>query len=1126
MRWVYLSRNARDEYAGFLEHKPDPQELRALLGGKGASLSTMTAAGVPVPPAFTITTDASIAYTRTGQFPEGMWEQTLEALKDVEAHTGKGFGDADDPLLLSVRSGARVSMPGLMDCILNIGLNEKTLERLAELSEDEWFPYDAYRRFITMFADAVIGLDRYMFEELLTETKEEENAKRDFEVSLDSMRELVDRYKELFRARTGREFPADPYEQLRLSIKAVFDSWNTPRAIAYRDYNDIPHDWGTGVNVQTMVFGNLGKNSGIGVVFSRDPTTGERHLYGEFLPNAQGEDVVAGTRIPHRISIEGCSEWAQGRGTSERNPSLEELMPEVYAQLLKIVDRLEDHYEDMQDVEFTIERGKLWILGSRSGDRTDRAHARIVLDLYHEGLISPLEAISRVELRHMSSLLRPQLDHTHVEQARSEGEVAHGLGASPGAGSGLLVFDSQKAVDWVGHGKPVILLLTEQSPDDVPGVQVSSGIVTTLGGPTSHAAVVSRALNTPAVIGCKNIQIDRAKQRCIWKELTINEGSEISIDGSTGEVFFRSIPQTEVEWRDSETLTELLTIIIDLIKDNQIPSSKLDLAAFALSIRLSGMGEPFELLDVLDLLRHLPQPSAALLKANPFVELLLFFGSLEACVQEMTSTSDAIQLEKAYEEATDILSKAGNLLAVLTDIQLKKLLEDTLQNLDLVLSECFRGLMPARSDQPLGPRILIVDDEPWHIQGVVEHLRREISAHTVIASSVDEAVRVLSTSCPLDMVISDIMLPAADSALDPSEAGLFVCKKVRDLRGTDIPIVCLTVVTDPKIWHRFQRIGVIHRINKPVLPSEVTKTVKTLLQGQRCPSPELLKQEIKKRRLELKSTDPSRRICALWALSQLSPYDERILAIIRRCTRSDSNKEVRGVAREIVNSIEDGRVQIKEHHSRKLDFPFAEFTEEGFMSAAPSVLFRQLRKALLDCGPFESNSSLSTVFAAPELRPWRHSIPQASSSAARVDALIDFLIGKHRAGNGTNALVLFLRATSDRHDKETECHHRLKEMAERLDRSLRGQRINGTNLTETPLDEALIAEIEGLVREDKLAEALKKLGEFETHRRTATLLASRLRRTQNRERRGTLTRDEADTKYTKIAQAILDLLSK
>ena len=542
-KWVYLSRSAKDALTETLGHEPEMAEMKEILGGKGAGLATMTAADIPVPPAFTITTEACIEYMEEGDFPPGLWEQTLEALADIEEQTGKEFGNPENPLLLSVRSGARVSMPGMMDTVLNLGLNEETLAGLAELTDDEWFAYDAYRRFMTMFSDVVIGLDRMDFEELLTEVKEEEGVKRDFEVSLKGLKELVAAYHELYEEKTGEPFPTDPHEQLRLSIKAVFDSWKIPRAVAYRDYNDIPHDWGTGVNVQTMVFGNMGETSGTGVAFTRNPATGEKKLYGDFLDNAQGEDVVAGIRTPMDIT------------------ELKEFSTEVYDQFIEVTQHLEQFYQDMQDVEFTIERGKLWMLQTRTGKRTAAAAVKIAVDMTHEELIGKETAVMRVRPQDVEQLMHPFFDPDAMTSARDEGKlIAEGLDASPGAATGKAVFDADRAQDWAAEGKEVILVRPETAPDDVPGMLASRGVLTQHGGATSHAAVVARGSNLPCVAGCEDIRVDteRAQFTVPATGRVVKEGDVISIDGGTGEVFWGEIEMLEVTYEEQTDLVELL----------------------------------------------------------------------------------------------------------------------------------------------------------------------------------------------------------------------------------------------------------------------------------------------------------------------------------------------------------------------------------------------------------------------------------------------------------------------------------------------------------------------------------------------------------------------------------------
>jgi pyruvate,orthophosphate dikinase len=543
-KWVYLSKSAKEDLEALLGYQPELLERKIILGGKGAGLAEMTSTGVPVPPSFTITTEACVEYMRTGDFPEGMWEQTLEALAQIEKDTGRTFGDPENPLLVSVRSGGRESMPGMMDTVLNLGLNDETRVGLAGRAGNEWFSYDAYRRFITMFSDIVMDYSREHFEEKLSELKKKEGVRNDPEVSLEGMKALVAKYKEMYEAKFGESFPTDPHKQLELSIKAVFDSWRAPRAVAYRDYNGIPHDWGTAVNVCTMVFGNIGENSGTGVAFSRDPATGEDHMYGEYLKNAQGEDVVAGIRTPKKIA------------------ELKEEMPEIYEQFATIAEQLEKHYEDMQDMEFTVENGELWMLQTRTGKRTAAAAVKIAVDLANEGLITKEEAVMRVKPEEVDQLLHPFFDPEAKIAATEKGDqLAKGLNASPGAGTGIAVFDAERAKALAEEGKAVILVRPETAPDDVPGMLVSKGVLTQHGGMTSHAAVVARGSNLPGVVGCEEIDVNVGRRQFVVKKTgrTISEGDVISIDGGTGEVFVGSIPTLEVEYEKQQDLVTLLS---------------------------------------------------------------------------------------------------------------------------------------------------------------------------------------------------------------------------------------------------------------------------------------------------------------------------------------------------------------------------------------------------------------------------------------------------------------------------------------------------------------------------------------------------------------------------------------
>jgi len=495
--------------------------MRDLLGGKGANLAEMTRLGLPVPSGFTVTTEACTRYYQDGEtiVPE-IVEQIHEYMKKLEEVTGKKFGDPDNPLLVSVRSGARVSMPGMMDTILNLGLNDETVEGLARATNNERFAYDSYRRFIQMFSDVVMEIEKNKFEAILDEIKEKRGAKFDTDLTAEDLKEVVKRFKELYKQEKGEDFPQDPQVQLLEAVKAVFRSWNNPRAIVYRRLNDIPSDWGTAVNVQSMVFGNMGNDSGTGVAFTRNPATGEKALFGEFLMNAQGEDVVAGIRTPQPIS------------------TLKETMLEVYNQFVEIAEKLEKHYKDMQDIEFTIERGKLYMLQTRSGKRTAQAAIKIAVDLVREGLIDEKTAVLRVDPKQLDQLLHPTFEPEALKAAKA---VAKGLAASPGAASGKVYFTADEAVAAAKAGEKVILVRTETSPDDIEGMAAAEGILTTRGGMTSHAAVVARGMGTPCVVGCGDARIDEQAKVMRIGDIVVREGDYISIDGSTGNVYIGEI---------------------------------------------------------------------------------------------------------------------------------------------------------------------------------------------------------------------------------------------------------------------------------------------------------------------------------------------------------------------------------------------------------------------------------------------------------------------------------------------------------------------------------------------------------------------------------------------------------
>jgi pyruvate,orthophosphate dikinase len=518
-------------------------KMKGLLGGKGANLAEMANLGIPVPPGFTITTEVcSYFYSHGETYPEDLKPQVEEALRYVESVMGRRFGDPSNPLLVSVRSGAPVSMPGMMDTVLNLGLNDDTVKGLAAQANNERFAYDCYRRFVAMYGDVVLGLKPAAkdevdpFEEILDRIKHDRGVVYDYELTADDLKELVRLYKQLIKNRLNVDFPEDPWEQLWGAIGAVFKSWNNPRAIAYRELNDIPSDMGTAVNVQAMVFGNLGEDSATGVAFTRNPATGENVLYGEYLINAQGEDVVAGIRTPQPINK------AQ-KGDNPNVLSLEEAMPEVYAELERIRRLLDRHYRDMQDIEFTIERGKLWMLQTRSGKRTAFAALRIAVEMVEEGILSEEEAVLRVEPQQLTQLLRPTFDLKAKEEAIKKGAlIAKGLNAGPGAATGRVVFNAPDAEEWASRGEKVILVRMETSPEDIRGMHAAQGILTSRGGMTSHAALVARQMGKVCVVGCGALDINYKARQFTVGDLVVKEGDWISLDGTTGEVLLGQIP--------------------------------------------------------------------------------------------------------------------------------------------------------------------------------------------------------------------------------------------------------------------------------------------------------------------------------------------------------------------------------------------------------------------------------------------------------------------------------------------------------------------------------------------------------------------------------------------------------
>ena len=508
--------------------KDGNKDMRNLLGGKGANLAEMTNLGLPIPAGFTITTEACTNYYDNGkEISEEIRKQIFSALKELEKKQGKKFGDMNDPLLVSVRSGARASMPGMMDTILNLGLNDISVEGFAKKTNNPRFAYDSYRRFIQMYSDVVMEVNKSFFEKIIDELKEEKGVKYDTELTIDDLKELVKRFKKVYSEHmNGEEFPQDPIEQLMGAVKAVFRSWDNPRAIVYRRMNDIPGDWGTAVNVQSMVFGNMGNTSGTGVAFTRDPATGEKGIYGEYLINAQGEDVVAGVRTPEPIS------------------KLKEDLPDCYDEFVAIAHKLEDHYRDMQDMEFTIEEGKLYFLQTRNGKRTAKAAIKIACDLVDEGMITPEEAVMRIDAKSLDQLLHPTFDESSLADATVIGEA---LPASPGAASGKVVFTAEdaKRLGKGGKGERVVLVRLETTPEDIEGMVASQGILTVRGGRTSHAAVVARGMGTCCVAGCGAIVINEEAKEFSLGGYTFHEGDYISLDGNTGKIYKGDIKTNE-----------------------------------------------------------------------------------------------------------------------------------------------------------------------------------------------------------------------------------------------------------------------------------------------------------------------------------------------------------------------------------------------------------------------------------------------------------------------------------------------------------------------------------------------------------------------------------------------------
>jgi len=666
-KYVYIFANGAADGKG---------SMKDLLGGKGAGLAEMTNAGLPVPPGFTITTEACNAYyANNGDFPAGMWNQVLSAIKNTEKATGKEFGSTTNPLLISVRSGAKFSMPGMMDTVLNLGLNEETLQGLAELTNNERFALDAYRRFIQMFGKIVLGIDGDLFEEALSKAKKTARVTTDSELKAEHLSAVCREFKKIVKAETGSEFPADPYKQLEESIKAVFRSWNGDRAQAYRRREKIPDDLGTGVNIVTMVFGNMGNDSGTGVAFTRNPATGENKLFGDYLSNAQGEDVVAGIRTPKHID------------------ELKGDMPEVYSRFIEVAKKLENHYKDMQDLEFTVERGKLWMLQTRNGKRTGPAAVRIAVDMVKEGLIDEKTALMRVPAGDLDQLL-----HKMIDPKAKLDILTTGINASPGAASGQVVFTPQEAEAMKEKGRKVILVRRETSPEDVRGMDAAQAILTSTGGPTSHAAVVARGWGKPCVVGATEVSINYAKNEFTVGGKHVKSGDWITVDGTSGRVIIGQAPVIDpelgndfkklMEWADKARGDFKVRTNADTPKD----------AAIARKFGAQGIGlcrteHMFFADDRIDFVRQM------ILGSQEYKKLEKEIGTLEAELQRGVSP-------KKKKELTDALNK---LKKAITEPQ--RLYLGGLKELLRVQRKDFEGIFKAMDGLPVTIRTL---DPPLH----------------------------------------------------------------------------------------------------------------------------------------------------------------------------------------------------------------------------------------------------------------------------------------------------------------------------------------------------------------------------------------------------------------------------
>jgi len=686
-KWVYLFDEVEEaeQYAG------DWEGVRGLLGGKGANLAEMTRIGVPVPPGFTITTEACIAYQDGKSFPEGMWDQALEAMKSVEEKTGKKFGDPANPLLVSCRSGAKMSMPGMMDTVLNIGLNDETAQGMVELTENERFVYDSYRRLVQMFGGVVLGIEDEAFEHELDSYKAAKGVTSDTDLEAEDLKQLTETFKAVVKKEMGFDFPQEPEKQLELATKAVFDSWNAKRAIDYRRRANIPDDLGTAVNIQTMVFGNMGWDSGTGVAFTRDPGTGEKKMYGDYLMNAQGEDVVAGIRNTKPIR------------------EMEAELPEVFAQFMDITQKLENHYYDMQDVEFTIEKGKLWMLQTRNGKRTAKAAIKVAVDMANEGLIDQETAVMRVEPEHVNQMLHPQFDPETIEEARHNNLLfASGVNASPGAAVGQVYFDADTAERMAKEaGQEVIMVRPFTKPDDVHGMLAANGILTSEGGATSHAAVVARQFGVPCIVGASMMSINLDKRELTSNGKVVKEGDWVSLDGSSGEAF---IGKLDLTTPDLEEQTELMTLLewadeiarLEVWANADYPADARRARTFG--ARGIGLCRTEHMFFEEERLPHVEQMILNAEEAQKLIDLVermegfLASGKLEG--RDMTVDSRAM-VEKELAEAKAALEHSKSAQAYF----------DALENLLPSQREDFYGLFEAMDGLPVIIRLI---DPPLH----------------------------------------------------------------------------------------------------------------------------------------------------------------------------------------------------------------------------------------------------------------------------------------------------------------------------------------------------------------------------------------------------------------------------